>query len=76
MMTYQEIYERQVFPLPIAERLQLASLILRDVTQLPALPKSGSVDESSEWSEQDMRELSHASLLRFDTMEQENNATR
>ena len=66
-LTVQEIYEREVVSLPLADRLRLASLILRDATEFPQLAPT--VDESTEWSEEDMRELSAQSLRRFDERE-------
>lgn len=64
MQTVQEIYEREVVLLPFADRLRLASFILRDVTQFPA-SVSPAADESTEWSEQDMREWSDHGRNRF-----------
>lgn len=63
ILTVQELYERTVVRLPLADRLRLASLILRDAAEFPfAQPV---VDESTEWSEEDMRDLSAHSRRRF-----------
>ena len=59
----REIYERDIIVLPLADRLRLASLILHDATQFPTLAPAP--DESTEWSEADMREWSEHSLRRF-----------
>ena len=54
-MTVTEIYEQSIKPLPAAERLRLAKLILG------ALPPESVVDYSDEWSEEDCRDFSRAS---------------
>ncbi len=64
LLTVEEIYAREVADLPVSERLRLASLILREATQFP--PLAPVIDESAEWSDEDMRELSAHSLRRFD----------
>ena len=48
-----QIYEQLVKPLTAVEQIMLARLILADLS--PSL-----VDDSTEWSEQDMREWSHS----------------
>ena len=55
-MTVSQIYEKSIKPLPEAERRELATLILADITppQMPAY--------SGEWSEEDMRGLTAFSL--------------
>ena len=66
MQTFQEIYEREVVLLSPADRLRLASLILRDVTQFPAPPVDTSlVDDATEWSDDDLREWSLHSHRQF-----------
>lgn len=57
-MTAQEVYDRSIKPLPAAERLRLAALILNDI------PPQAVVDYSDEWSEEDMRDLTLHSLRR------------
>jgi hypothetical protein len=57
-MTIQELYDRSIRPLPAAERLRLAALILNDI------PSEAVVDYSDEWSEEDMRDLTLHSLRR------------
>ncbi len=54
-MTVTEIYEQTIKPLPAAERLRLAKLILGDI------PPEWVVDYSDEWSEEDYRDFSSAS---------------
>lgn len=49
----QELYESRVKPMPPAERLQLARLILDDLA-----PSEKPVDISDEWSDDDVADLS------------------
>ncbi|HZL37690.1 MAG TPA: hypothetical protein VFC78_20400 [Tepidisphaeraceae bacterium] len=53
-MTFQEIYDQAVKPLPARERLQLAALILNEIA-------SPSVGVSEEWSEDDLRDFTTSS---------------
>jgi hypothetical protein len=53
--TADEVYELAVKPLPLSERLKLATLILS------AIPPEAVVDYSEAWSEEDTREFSAAS---------------
>ena len=53
-MTVQEVYDHSIKPLPAAERLQLATLILNDI------PPQSVVDYSDEWSEEDLRDFTNA----------------
>ena len=46
----REMHEREVQPLPAADRLDLAKLILAE------MPTASDVDFSDDWSEEDMRE--------------------
>lgn len=55
-MTVSQLYEESIKPLPEAERRQLATLILADIVTPP------NVDYSEEWSEEDMQDLTTASL--------------
>lgn len=57
-MTIQEIYDQKIAPLPPAERLRLATLILIN------LPPHAVVDYSDDWAEEDMRAASLCSLRR------------
>jgi hypothetical protein len=50
-MSITEIYEEQIKPLPPAERLRLATLILNGI------PAQAVVDERSEWSDEDLVEF-------------------
>ena len=63
-MSVAELYQQTIRSMPPAERLQLASLILSDLAAAPAptLP----VDESDEWSDEDMADATRASIVRFD----------
>ncbi len=54
--TAQTIYREWVRPLPITERLRLATLILNDAVPAPT------VDEDDVWSEQDLHDLSAFAL--------------
>jgi hypothetical protein len=54
-----DVYEQGVSGLPIAEQLELARIILNGI------PPRSLVDYSEEWSEEDMREFSAASLARL-----------
>ena len=54
-MTVTEIYEQTIKPLPAAERLRLATLILDDI------PPEWVVDYNDEWTEEDCRDFSSAS---------------
>ena len=58
MLNVQEAYTENVRPLTPSERLRVAALILAELTQA----KLVGVDESSEWSEQDIRDLTAFSL--------------
>jgi len=49
----QDLYESSVRPMPPAERLQLARLILDDLA-----PAEKPVDVSDEWSDDDVADLS------------------
>jgi hypothetical protein len=51
-----ELYNQMVKPLPASERLQLATMILNDI------PPQAVVDYSEEWSEEDIQDLTAASL--------------
>ena len=54
-MSVHEVYEQSIRGLPAADRLQLATLILNDIS-----PKS-ILDEGDEWTEEDLRDFSRAS---------------
>ena len=58
MPSPQEIYDQSVRPLPPAEQLQIAALILQALTRLPPAP----VDGSDAWTEDDMGDLIRYSL--------------
>jgi hypothetical protein len=53
-VSIQEIYDRSIKPLPAADRLRLAALILNDI------PPQAVVDYSEEWSAEDFRDFSRA----------------
>lgn len=57
-MTVKEIYDQTIKPLPVAERLQLATLILSEI------PPCSAVDHDDDWSAEDMREATLHSLRR------------
>jgi hypothetical protein len=60
LMTVQDFYENSVKPMPIGERLQLATLILSGIA--PPLP--GGFRE--EWSEDDYRDFSLSTWQHID----------
>ena len=64
MLNVQEAYTENVRPLTPSERLRVAALILAELTQA----KLVGVDESSEWSEQDIRDLTAFSLSHAATL--------
>ena len=64
MYNAQKAYTEHVRPLTPIERLRVAALILAELTQA----KLVGVDESSEWSEQDIRDLTAFSLSHAATL--------
>ena len=60
MDTALEIYEKQVKTLPVIDRLQLARLIMDDLAESVS---HWVVDMSDAWSQEDLYDLSRASLL-------------
>ena len=54
----QEVFHENVLPLSPAERLRLAALILRDLTERGSLL----IESSDAWSEDDQRDLIAFSL--------------
>ena len=56
-MTVQDIYSQVVKPLPAADRLRLANLILSDIALKPA-------DISDRWDEQDFQDFSKSTWER------------
>jgi hypothetical protein len=59
-MTVSELYERSVKPLSEADRVELAKLILREVAP------NALIDVSDDWSDEDLRDITQASLQRFE----------
>lgn len=59
-MTLQEFFNVSIKPLPIGDRLQLASLILKDV------PSDSIVDYSESWSEEDVQDFQRATWSHAD----------
>ncbi len=58
MPNAQDVYTANVRPLPPAERLRVAALILDELTHtMPPV-----VEESTEWSEEDIRDLTAFSV--------------
>jgi hypothetical protein len=55
-MTAHQIYDETIKPLPAAERLQLATLILNDI------PPQSVTDYREDWTEAEKRSLTEASL--------------
>ena len=60
-MSAVEVYEQTVKSMPSSERLRLASLILNDLA-----PTDGPVDESDEWTDEDLADATRASLAHLD----------
>jgi len=53
--TAEEVYDQVVKPLPLGERLKLATIILNGI------PPQAVVDYSESWSDQDIRDFTAAS---------------
>ena len=70
MRTAQEIYRREVAPLPVGEQLRLATLILSQVTSHFPPSKDAPVDESDEWSDDDLLEWTRGTHAAFPAMGQ------
>jgi hypothetical protein len=68
--TTSELYERAIKPLPAAERLRLATLILTDI------PPHSVVDDRDDWSEEDLREFTQLSRSRWEAREEADAETR
>ena len=56
-MSALELYQQTIKSMPSSQRLRLASLILHDLSEA-----TGPVDESGEWTEADLADVSRASL--------------
>jgi len=54
--TAEAVYAEVIKPLPLSERLKLATMILNDI------PPQCIVDYSEEWSEEDMQDLTRHTL--------------
>ncbi len=54
MATAEQVYDEDVRTLPPGERLRLAAMILRDLTQRP-----GTIEFSDAWSEEDTRDVAN-----------------
>lgn len=59
-MTIEQIYDEAIKPLPTAERLRLATIILNNI------PPDSVVDSSDEWTEADYQDFSRAGWERSD----------
>jgi hypothetical protein len=59
-MTIQELYNQSIKPLPPADRLRLAALILNDI------PPQAVVDYSEEWTEEDLQDFTRATWEHID----------
>jgi hypothetical protein len=62
MTKLKEIYESTVRPLPPKERLQLAALILSDLTGPGAEP----IDFEDSWTDEDIRDLTRLAAAAAD----------
>jgi hypothetical protein len=59
METVRELYETQLRSLPLAERLRLAQWIVNDLVK--SAPR-WTIDVSDAWSDEDLRDLTRATL--------------
>jgi hypothetical protein len=59
-MTIEHLYEQAIKPLSADDRLRLAAIILAE------FPRITLVDERDDWSEEDLRDFTAASLRAFD----------
>ena len=57
-MTIQEMYEQSIKPLPAPDRLRMATLILNEI------PAELVIDDSDEWTDEDLRDFTLHSLRR------------
>ena len=62
-MGVEQLYEQSIRPLPAAERLRLARLIL------DGIPPESVVDYSDEWSDEDLRDFTAATWARAEALE-------
>ena len=60
-MSIQELYRQTIRPMAAAQRLELATMILRDI------PPQSIMDYQSEWSEEDLADLSRATWGSIDS---------
>lgn len=65
VLTPQQLYDTSVKQLPIVERLQLVKLVLDDLMHDP---ESWVVQESDEWSAEDLADLARASMAYADSI--------
>lgn len=65
MDTAQQIYESQVKPLTVHDRLELVRLIMGDLAESAS---RWLVEESDLWSQDDLKDLSYASSLHASRM--------
>lgn len=62
-MGVEQLYEQSIRPLPAAERLRLARLIL------DGIPPESVVDYSDDWSDEDLRDFTAAGWARAEALE-------
>jgi hypothetical protein len=68
-MNVKDLYEQTIKTLPTAQRLRLAALILNDIVP------SSEVDDSDNWTEDDLQEFTQMSWQSVDQhLESEENA--
>jgi hypothetical protein len=60
-MSVQELYQQSIRPLAVAQRLELASMILRDI------PPQSLVDYQTEWSDEDLADFSRTTWSRLES---------
>jgi hypothetical protein len=59
-LPFEVLYQQSIKPLPVSDRLQLATRILNDI------PPQSVVDFRTDWSDEHQRDVTAHSLLRAD----------
>lgn len=57
-MTVEQLYEQTIRPLPAAQRMRLAAMILNDI------PPQSVIDFRTDWSDEDLHDATRHSLER------------
>jgi hypothetical protein len=64
-VTVEELYRQQIRSLSARARLQLATIILKDI------PSHAVIDDCEEWSEEDYRDFNRSSWDRIEQADEE-----